>query len=90
MPIRHNGPLVLGVDGGSTKTACVALNAEIDIPDDPAQLVAIPILGQGDAAASNWNSVGLETARANLAAAIHAAVAAAERRSTMSRPSASV
>ena len=70
-------PLIIGVDGGSTKTACVALSADVYIPDDPAQLAAIPILGHGDAAASNWNSVGVETARHNLFAAIQAAVTAA-------------
>jgi len=71
------GPIIIGVDGGSTKTACVALDANVHIPDDPAQLAAIPILGHGDAAASNWNSVGLATAHHNLVAAIQAAVAAA-------------
>ena len=69
--------LIVGIDGGSTKTASVALDAGVSIPDDPAHLAAIPSLGRGDAAASNWNSVGVETAHHNLVAAIQAAVAAA-------------
>lgn len=65
-------PIILGLDGGSTKTACVALDATTPLAtlQDAA---ALPVLGQAVTGASNWNSVGLETAFHNLAAALRSA-----------------
>lgn len=54
--------IVLGVDGGGTKTVCVALD------------LAANRLGEGRSASSNRNSVGDEVARANLHEAIQAAL----------------
>ncbi len=54
---------VLGVDGGGTKTACVVLDRQGRLR------------GEGQAASSNWNSVGLENARRNTGEAIRAALA---------------
>jgi N-acetylmuramic acid 6-phosphate etherase len=59
-----NAPLVLGIDGGGTKTvACLASGDEI--------------LGRGSAGPGNPRAAGFETAQANIAAAIAAAFAAA-------------
>jgi N-acetylglucosamine kinase-like BadF-type ATPase len=54
--------LVLGLDGGGTKTVCVALT--------PAGM----IIGEGRSGSSNRNSVGDGAARANLATAIRSAL----------------
>lgn len=59
--------VVLGIDGGGTKTVCVAMN----FAGNP--------LGEGRAASSNRNSVGDETAQANVTQAIEAALQAANR-----------
>jgi N-acetylglucosamine kinase-like BadF-type ATPase len=56
--------LILGVDGGGTKTHCVALNPQREI------------VGEGWSGSSNRHSVGEATARANLAAAIQSALQA--------------
>ena len=65
MPISvpHHTSLFLGLDGGGTKTRCVALNADAKV------------VGQGHSASSNRNSVGDATAQANVAAAIADALA---------------
>lgn len=67
-------PLVLGLDGGSTKTACVAIALETPLTSDAASL---PVLGRSQSGASNWNSVGPETARRNLEQALTDAAHAA-------------
>jgi N-acetylglucosamine kinase-like BadF-type ATPase len=59
--------IVLGVDGGATKTLCLALDRDRRV------------LGEGRAGASNRNSVGDGAARANLAAAIAGALGEAGR-----------
>ncbi|MCL4863004.1 MAG: hypothetical protein KJZ93_26575 [Caldilineaceae bacterium] len=59
--------IVLGVDGGATKTLCLALDRDRRV------------LGEGRAGASNRNSVGDDAARANLAAAITGALGEAGR-----------
>jgi N-acetylglucosamine kinase-like BadF-type ATPase len=58
---------VIGVDGGATKTDAVVLG-----PDGG-------VLGSGRAGSSNWESVGLEGAVHAVAAAVDAALAAADR-----------
>jgi N-acetylglucosamine kinase-like BadF-type ATPase len=65
MDAKSKTSLVLGVDGGGTKTACVIMDS------------SHRVLGRGEAGASNWHSVGPEAARRNTAAAIHMALAAA-------------
>ncbi|MGH9818268.1 MAG: BadF/BadG/BcrA/BcrD ATPase family protein, partial [Candidatus Acidiferrales bacterium] len=57
--------IVIGIDGGGTKTVAVAMNQQ--------RL----ILGEGRAGSSNRNSVGAEKAQTNLETAIHAALTAA-------------
>jgi N-acetylglucosamine kinase-like BadF-type ATPase len=57
-------PILLGVDGGGTKTHCVALNPQREI------------VGEGWSGSSNRHSVGEAAARTNLAAAIHNALQA--------------
>ncbi|MFZ1756685.1 MAG: BadF/BadG/BcrA/BcrD ATPase family protein [Caldilineaceae bacterium] len=47
-------PIVLGIDGGGTKTVAVVMNREQQV------------LGRAQAGSTNWNSVGVETARNNL------------------------
>ncbi|HRJ43155.1 MAG: hypothetical protein KJZ86_19015 [Caldilineaceae bacterium] len=49
-----NRQLVLGIDGGGTKTAAVVMDG------------TRRVLGRGQAGSTNWNSVGKETARSNL------------------------
>ncbi|MEW6494494.1 MAG: BadF/BadG/BcrA/BcrD ATPase family protein [Cyanobacteriota bacterium] len=56
--------LVLGIDGGGTKTACVLM-------DDTGQ-----VLGRGEAGASNYQSVGKQVAFFSLQSAITQAIAA--------------
>ena len=60
-----SGKIVLGVDGGGTKTACVALD------------LSGHQLGEGRAGSSNRNSVGDEKAQANVNQAIQSALQAA-------------
>ncbi len=60
-----NTPLVLGIDGGGTKTAAVVMDGEGRV------------LGRGQAGSTNWNSVGLEIAHANLRAVAEKALAEA-------------
>lgn len=62
---QHGEAYVLGVDGGGTKTACVVLDRRRNI------------IGQGRAGSSNRNSVGDETARANLTRTVQDALTAA-------------
>lgn len=57
------GKVVLGVDGGGTKTACVVVASNGRV------------LGRGQGASSNWNSVGFEAARRHTEEAITAALA---------------
>lgn len=59
--------IVLGIDGGGTKTAAVVMDG------------AGQVLGRGQAGSTNWNSVGAETAWANLQAVTGAALAQAGR-----------
>ena len=74
---RHDSPvtndschLVIGVDGGGTKT--VAWLAPLD---DPANTI---VLGRGQAGPGNPRAAGFDIAQANIAAAIAAAFADAE------------
>jgi N-acetylglucosamine kinase-like BadF-type ATPase len=60
-------PIVLGVDGGATKTVCVALNNDRQV------------VGEGRSGSSNPHSVGEEVARSNLRAAIDGALESANR-----------
>jgi N-acetylglucosamine kinase-like BadF-type ATPase len=60
-----NPPIILGVDGGGTKTE--AWLAQVEATGDPV------ILGRGKAGSSNPRAVGMETALLNLGAAIEAA-----------------
>ncbi|MFN8493622.1 MAG: BadF/BadG/BcrA/BcrD ATPase family protein [Caldilineaceae bacterium] len=62
-----SGKIVLGVDGGGTKTVCVVLD------------LSGHKLGEGRTASSNPNSVGDATAQANVNQAIQAALQAANR-----------
>ncbi|MEZ4864756.1 MAG: BadF/BadG/BcrA/BcrD ATPase family protein [Caldilineaceae bacterium] len=57
--------IFLGVDGGGTKTVCIVMNRRQKV------------LGQSRTGSSNRNSVGDETARANLQHAIQEALASA-------------
>ncbi len=57
--------LVLGIDGGGTKTTAVVMQEDGSI------------LGRGQAGSTNWNSVGVEAAQAHLSDAIEMAVAEA-------------
>jgi len=59
--------LVLGIDGGGTKTDVILMDRQRQI------------LGSGQAGSTNWNSVGLNGARTNLGQAIDAALADANR-----------
>lgn len=72
--------VLLGLDGGGTKTECVAIDADLEgmakLPDD---LSALPELSRGSAPSTNWNSVGPEAAHTHFRAAIDTALAAAQR-----------
>ncbi|MBI5956913.1 MAG: ATPase [Chloroflexi bacterium] len=57
--------LVLGIDGGGTKTVCV-------LADDRGE-----VLGRGRSGSSNYNTVGIEKARRSLLEAVAGAFAAA-------------
>lgn len=74
------GSVLIGLDGGGTKTECVVLDAALGasgaLPDD---LSALPELGRGTAPSTNWNSVGPEAAHTHFIAAIDAALSAAQR-----------
>lgn len=59
--------IVLGVDGGATKTLCLALDRHQRV------------LGEGRSGATNRHSVGDDVARANLAAAVSGALHGAGR-----------
>src|SRR5262245_30157826 len=65
-----SAPLVIGVDGGGTKT--VAWLAPLD---DSSNTI---VLGRGQAGPGNPRSAGFETAHANIHAAIAAAFASAK------------
>lgn len=69
--------LVVGLDGGGTKTAAVVVDAATLPPATPGAAAQIPLLGRAQAGSTNWNSVGLETAHANWRDVIEQAVAAA-------------
>ncbi len=58
-----SGSLVLGIDGGGTKTTAVLMGD------------AQSVLGRGSAGSTNWNSVGIENARAHLESVVSAALA---------------
>lgn len=60
-------PIVLGIDGGGTKTVAVVMDSDRRV------------LGRGQAGSTNWNSVGVENARANLHAVAGVALAEAGR-----------
>lgn len=60
--------VVVGVDGGATKTACVVL---------PSEGVACEPAGQGLSSSSNKNSVGKEKAEAAVAEAVDQALSQA-------------
>ncbi|MCX6047198.1 MAG: ATPase [Chloroflexi bacterium] len=62
-----NTKIVLGVDGGGTKTVCVALD------------LAGKVIGEGRSGSSNRNSVHNAMAHANLNEAIHSALTQAGR-----------
>lgn len=62
-PVASSPKLVLGIDGGGTKTSCVVLNGEGHI------------LGRSRSGSSNRNSVGDAAAMTNVAAAIEDALA---------------
>lgn len=65
-PAMPAPPLFLGVDGGGTKTLAVVVDADGQER------------GRGMAGGANYNTLGLDTALANLRAAVHAALAAAQ------------
>jgi N-acetylglucosamine kinase-like BadF-type ATPase len=69
--------LILGLDGGGTKTVCVALDAATEPPATPDAAAFIPILGRAQSASTNWNSVGVDAAHAAFDAAVRQTVAAA-------------
>ena len=60
--------VVVGIDGGATKTACVIL---------PSDAVAGEAAGQGLASSSNKNSVGKDKAEAAVAEAVDQALSQA-------------
>jgi len=66
-----NPPIILGVDGGGTKTE--AWLAHVEATGDPV------VLGRGRAGSSNPRAVGMETALINLGQAIDAAWADSKR-----------
>ncbi|OIP71974.1 MAG: ATPase [Oscillatoriales cyanobacterium CG2_30_40_61] len=53
---------VLGIDGGGSKTVCVLMNAKGEI------------LGRGQSGPSNYQSIGIDTAKSNIISAIKQAV----------------
>lgn len=59
--------IVIGIDGGGTRTRCVVAD------------LSGRLLGMGKAGPSNYHSVGLETAAANLEQAVREALAKADR-----------
>lgn len=63
--MNHPVSLVLGVDGGGTKTAAFACDAEAS---------DLPVRGRGFSGPANRNAVGTETALQNLDAAARAAL----------------
>ncbi len=63
----HTDALLLGIDGGGSKTACWLARAE--------QAGEPTILGRGMAGASNAQAVGLPAALASLDAAVESAFA---------------
>lgn len=70
-------PLVVGLDGGGTKTVAVVVAADTPLPTSALTAMEMPLLGRAQSGSSNWNSVGVETAHANWSAAIRQALAAA-------------
>lgn len=58
-------PIVLGIDGGGTKTVAIVMDSERRV------------LGRGQAGSTNWNSVGMESAHSNLHAVAEKALAEA-------------
>lgn len=58
--------VILGIDGGGTKTRCLVAGRD-----------GGPVLGEGVAGPSNFQAVGVETAVANVKAAVEMALAAA-------------
>lgn len=78
MTTAHNGPrLIVGLDGGGTKTVAVVMDAATPLPASAHQTPGLPLLGRAQTGSTNWNSVGVETAHANWVAAIQGALAAA-------------
>ncbi len=73
----HREGVVLGLDGGGTKTVCAALSLPA-LGD--AVLSAGEVMGWGRSGSSNRNSVGDETARRHIYLAIDAALADANAR----------
>jgi N-acetylglucosamine kinase-like BadF-type ATPase len=69
--------LVVGLDGGGTKTVAVAVDAATLLPPTPSAAAQIPLLGRAQGGSTNWNSVGVEAAHANWQDVIRQAVAAA-------------
>lgn len=64
MQMSEDSPIVLGVDGGATKTACAAV-----------LLSTQQHLNQASAGPSNWSSVGKEEALQTLKQAVSATLA---------------
>lgn len=73
--------IVLGLDGGGTKTVCVAVpTASVPAGGASPDVVArIAPVGRVVVGSTNWNSVGLHAARANLEQAIERTLAEAKR-----------
>lgn len=78
--------VVLGLDGGGTKTRCVVVPSgkSKQAPATQSSLpgrvdfIPPPILGHAEAGSTNWNSVGTDRARQNCGQAIMSALAEAE------------
>jgi N-acetylglucosamine kinase-like BadF-type ATPase len=73
--MTHSNRIVLGLDGGGTKTVCVALpvNDRSEMKQVPKPTARVVV------GSTNWNSVGGTTARENLERAIEQTLALAVR-----------
>lgn len=76
-PSRPTRRLVIGLDGGGTKTTVVVVEAATPLPADTAHAAELPLLGRAQGGSTNWNSVGVSTAHANWLQTIQGALAAA-------------
>lgn len=78
MPSSSRAPhLIVGLDGGGTKTTVVVVEVATPLPTSAAHAAEIPLLSRAQGGSTNWNSVGAATAHANWSQTIQEAVATA-------------